>query len=314
MVKKFIKSTREYRTSGFGNRVEDQPHRLVNQNGTVNVRKSGMGFLVHFSIFHYLVTINWWRFNLLVLFSYLLINILFGALYIFIGVEGIGLQSRGWHADLIQGIYFSAQTFSTVGFGRLNPQNHWINIVSLVEMLVGMMYLALAAGLLFARFSRPVSKIVFSKKAVIAPFGETTGLMLRMANAKENLLFDVSARVLLTLTTTLNGIKQRKFFQLPLEMDQINMLALSWTVVHPIDDESPLNNLTREEFEKNDPEILVLVRGYNSTFSQNIHSQTSYKFSDVAWHAKFKPIFRNHRGKTIVEIDRIDEYETVSTR
>ena len=136
--------------------------------------------------------------------------------------------------------------------------------------------------------------------------------MMRLANAKENLLFDVNARVLLTLTATVNGNRQRKFYQLPLEMDQINMLALSWTVVHPIDDESPLNNWSREELEKTDPEILVLVRGYNSTFSQNIHSQTSYKFSDIVWHAKFKPIFRNHRGKTIVDIDRINEYEPVS--
>ena len=312
MAIKIFKNTNEYKTSGFGSRLEDQPDRLVNHNGTVNVRKSGMGFLAHFSIFHYLVTVSWWRFNMLVILSYLLINLFFGTLYTLIGIEGLGLQSRGWASDLFQGIYFSAQTFSTVGFGRLNPQNHWINVLSLAEMLVGMMYLALAAGLLFARFSRPVSKIVFSENAVIAPYRKGTGLMIRLANAKENLLFDVSARILLTLKTTEKGKMQRKFYQLPLEMDMINMLALSWTIVHPIDDNSPMHGMTKEEFENKDPEILVLIRGYNSTFSQNIHSQTSFKFSDIVWNAKFKSIFRNQKGKTIVDIDRINAIDKVT--
>lgn len=305
------KALKEYRTTGFSEKTNDESDRLIGRDGRVNVRKSGMGFLAHFSVFHYLVNIPWWKFNVLIILSYAAVHALYGLLYTAVGVESIGVESRGHLEDLMQGIYFSAQTFSTVGFGRLNPQNHIVNLISMSEMLVGMMYLALAAGLLFARFSRPVSKIVFSKNALISPYKAGKGLMIRLTNAKENLLIDVRARVLLSTKKLVDGQYQRKFYQLNLELASINMLALSWTIVHPIDEGSPLHNLTEEEIESIDPEILVLIRGYNNTFSQDIHSQTSYKYEDLVWGAKFTPIFRNRRGQTIVDVHKIDEYYPV---
>lgn len=312
MARKFFKILDEYKFSGFGTRIENQPDRLINQDGSVNTRKSGMGFLAHFSVFHFLVTTKWWKFNVLVILSYLSINIFFGFIYAVFGVEDLGIRENTFTQELLRAFYFSAQTFSTVGYGRLNPQGHWLNIVSVIEMLIGMMYLALTAGLLFARFSRPVSKIIFSKNALIGPYQDTTAIMFRLANAKENLLFDVDIKVLLTMTLVENGENKRKFYQLPLEMDRINMLALSWTVVHPIDKDSPLAGMSKEEFDKTNPEILALLRGFNNTFSQDIHAQSSYKHYDLVWGAKFKPIFSNKRGKTIVELNRINDYDPES--
>ena len=160
MIRNQKTTAREYNNSGFGNKPDHQPERLINQDGTLNVRKKGLRFFDHFSVFHFLVTANWVTFNLLVMATYLLINLLFGSIYWTIGIENIGVSHYTEMEDFLECIYFSAQTFSTVGYGRANPNSHLANFVAFSEMLVGMMYLALAAGLLFARFSRPVAKIV----------------------------------------------------------------------------------------------------------------------------------------------------------
>ncbi len=304
--------TKEYRNSGFGSKTDHQPDRLINKDGSVNVRKTGLGFFDHFSVFHFLVTTNWLSFNSMVIASYILVNIIFGLIYWMVGTNEIGLSEKTSLEALLESIYFSAQTFSTVGYGRVNPVSHLANFIAFAEMLVGMMYLALAAGLLFARFSRPVAKIVFSKKAVIAPYRDGKGFMLRLTNAKSNLLLDVEVKVLLTINSIEGDKKVRKFYDLPLEMSKINILALSWTIVHPINDKSPLMGLDREKFEKSEAEFIVLIKGFNNTLSQNVHSRTSYKHYDIIWDARFASIFSNKNGKAIVEIDKIGKYEKVS--
>jgi inward rectifier potassium channel len=312
MALNFINKLNEYKSSGFGSKTDHQPKRLLNQDGSVNVKKSGLRFFDHFSVFHFLVTTNWITFNLLVISSYLLTNILFGILYWQIGIEEIGIKHDTNWEDLLECIYFSAQTFSTVGYGRANPGSHLANFIAFSEMLVGMMYLALAAGLLFARFSRPVAKIIFSRKALIAPYREGTAFMLRMSNAKTNLLLEVGVKVLLVMNKNENGKEVRKFYDLPLEMSRINMLALSWTVVHPIDTHSPLNNVDQDELKASNAEFMVLVNGYNNTLSQQVHARTSYKFQNIVWNAKFSNIFSSNNGKTVIAVDKIGDFEKVN--
>ena len=311
MVKRFSKKLVEYNNSGFGTRTDHQPKRLLNQDGSVNVKKTGLTFFDHFSIFHFLVTTNWFTFNLLVILSYLAVNLLFGFIYWYIGIDEIGIKHDTAFEDFLESVYFSAQTFSTVGYGRANPGSHVANFTAFTEMLIGMMYLALAAGLLFARFSRPVAKIVFSKKAMIAPYRDGTGFMLRLSNAKRNLLLDVEAKVLLSITASEDGKSIRKFYDLPLEMRKINMLALSWTIVHPIDEQSPLKHYDKESFSKSDAEFMVLINGYNNTLSQQVHARTSYKYYDVVWDAKFSSIFSSNNGKAVVRVDKIGDYKEV---
>jgi inward rectifier potassium channel len=309
MVKHLFHKLNEYTNSGFGNKTEHQPDRLLNQNGSVNVRKTGLSFFDHFSVFHYLVTTNWLTFNLLVITSYLLINTLFGSIYWLVGIEEISIRHQTAFEDLLQSIYFSAQTFSTVGYGRANPGSHMANFIAFSEMLVGMMYLALAAGLLFARFSRPVAKIIFSKKAVIAPFGDGKAFMFRLSNAKANLLLEVEVKLLLVMNKLENSKETRKFYDLPLEMDKINMLALSWTVVHPIDESSPLDQVQEDELAASKAEFMVLIKGLNNTLSQQVHARTSYKPENIEWDAKFSPIFSDEKGKTVIAMDKIGAFE-----
>jgi inward rectifier potassium channel len=215
--------------------------------------------------------------------------------------------------DFLESIYFSAQTFSTVGYGRANPGSHLANFVAFSEMLVGMMYLALSAGLLFARFSRPVAKIVYGEKALIAPYKDGKGFMFRLSNAKTNLLLEVGVKLLLVMNIEEDGKEVRKFYDLPLEMSKINMLALSWTVVHPIDKKSPLFEIDKDTLDKSKAEFMVLMNGINNTLSQNVHSRTSFKYYDVVWDAKFSPIFNNQKGKAVIAVDKIGSFEKVNS-
>ncbi len=121
----------------------------------------------------------------------------------------------------------------------------------------------------------------------------------------------MDVKILLTMKLEENGKKVRKFFQLELERTKINMLALTWTVVHPIDDNSPIKDFSKEDLKDADAEFLVLVNGINDTFSQGIHARTSYKYLDVVWDAKFKPIYQTKNKKTFVRVDQIGEYRSV---
>ncbi len=312
MAKKFYNKISEYQNTGFGTKTEHQPDRLLNQDGSLNVKKTGMSFFDHFSVFHFLVTTKWLTFNILVIVSYILINALYGIIYWKIGIEEIGIKHDTEIEDLLESIYFSAQTFSTVGYGRANPGSHLANFVAFTEMLVGMMYLALAAGLLFARFSRPVAKIIFSKKAVVAPYRGGKGFMLRLTNAKTNLLLEVEVKLLLVMNKIENGQEVRKFYDLPLEMNKINMLALSWTVVHPIDEDSPLYEMDEKSLHSSRAEFMVLLKGYNNTLSQQIHARTSYKPENIEWDAKFSSIFSHRNGNTVIAVDKVSKYEKVN--
>ncbi len=309
-----FKKFKEYNDTGFSSKTDNEPVRLINQDGSLNVKRIGLKFFDHFSFFHELVKMRWTVFNSIVVLSYIGINLFFGIVYWIIGLKNVGLVNSGSIVhDFMNAFYFSAQTFSTVGYGRTYPVTTAANLVAIFEMLVGMMYIALAAGLLFARFSRPVSKVVFSKNSIVAPYRDSKGLMFRISNAKNNLLLDVSVRVFLSFKVTENGSEVRKFANLNLERSKIDMLTMSWTIVHPIDENSPLSGFTEKDLQDSNAEIMVLITGINDTFSQPIHSRFSYKYNEVVWNVKFDPIFETKKGKTIVYLDRLGAYSPVNS-
>ncbi len=309
---RLFKSFKEYKDTGFSTVPEGQPDRLINQDGSLNVKRTGLGFFAHFSVFRELIEMGWGKFNLIVVASYLIINVLFALVYLWIGVEELNVKNTADETnDFLNAFYFSAQTFSTVGYGRENPLNHPSNLVAVFEMLVGMMYLALAAGLLYGRFSRPVSKVIFSENILVSPYREGKGLMFRFSNAKSNLLIEVEVQVLMSMNVVENGNPIRKFYQLELERKKINMLAMTWTVVHPIDGNSPLMNLSETDLMESEPEFLVFVNAINDTNSQLIHARTSYKNDEIIWDAKFDSIYKTKNKKTVVSIDRINKYTRI---
>jgi len=309
-VIRLFKSFKEYKDTGFSTIPEGQPYRLINQDGTLNVKRTGLGFFAHFSVFRELIEMGWWKFNLMVIASYLFINVFFALIYLWIGVEGLNVKNTNNETnDFLNAFYFSAQTFSTVGYGRENPLNHSANLVAVFEMLIGMMYLALAAGLLYGRFSRPVSKIIFSENMLVSPYREGKGLMFRFSNAKSNLLIEVEVQVLMSMNVVDDGNHIRKFYQLDLERKKINMLAMTWTVVHPIDGNSPLQNLSKADLLESDPEFIVFVNAINDTNSQLIHARTSFKNSEIIWGAKYSSIYKTRKTRTEVSIDKISSFD-----
>jgi inward rectifier potassium channel len=175
------------------------------------------------------------------------------------------------------------------------------------------MVFAIATGLLYGRFSRPSARILFSGHALIAPYQDGTSLQFRVTNARSNVLMDLEARVLLMTVDNVNGQLKRDYFDLALERRKIYFFPLTWTVVHPIDSASPLYGKKPEDLARTAAEVLILIQGFDDTFSQVVHARYSYRHDEIAWGAKFLPAFHiDPDGDLVVDLNRIDELKTVS--
>src|SRR5262249_3235644 len=153
----------------------------------------------------------------------------------------------------------------------------------------------LATGILFARFSRPTARILFSKQAVMAPFRDGQAWMFRITNARSNQLIELSATVMYAQFEESEGQPIRRFYPLPLELSKVTFFSLSWTIVHPINEDSPLYGLTEADLRARDAEFLILLTGTDETFSQIVNARSSYKFDEVVWGAKFASIYNKPR-------------------
>jgi inward rectifier potassium channel len=299
---------------GFGSRVaQHSARRLLNRDGSFNVVRQGLPFHRSLSLYHALLTMTWPRFFLLVASGYFAANLLFAFLYFLCGPHAIdGWRTGTSFARLEDSFFFSVQTLATIGYGRLTPNGSLVNLLVTFEALVGLMGFALATGLLFARFSRPTARIVFSRSAVVAPFRGGTALMFRVANQRSNQLSEVSATVSLSrLQTTPTG-RVRRFHELALDRSKVLFLPLHWVVVHPIDEKSPLFGMTPEALAACEAEILILLTGSDETFAQTVHARSSYRADEIVWGARFADMFLpNDDGLLGVDMRRIHDIEPV---
>jgi inward rectifier potassium channel len=297
---------------GIGAKAAESRLRLLNRDGSFNVRRRGLPFLEWFSGYHYLISIPWWKFDLILLLGYISINAVFGLIYLLLGTGGLaGIDAHSMMERYLQTFFFSTQTFTTVGFGRISPVGTGANITASLEALTGLLSFAFATGLLYGRFSRPVAKIIFSSNALIAPYQDKTAFMFRSANKRVNQLIDVGATVTLSrLELDANGERGRKFYSLELERQTVTLFYLSWTVVHPITEHSPLFGVTKQQLDESDAEFLILIKAFDDAFSQNVHARTSYKSQEVVFGRKFKGIIHiAPDGMTEVDLDKIHDHE-----
>jgi inward rectifier potassium channel len=242
------------------------------------------------------------------------INLVFAGIYYIIGINHLhGVTTGSPWEDFSKVFFFSAQTFTTVGYGRISPDSFAANAVSTFEAFVGLLSFALATGLFYGRFSRPQAFLKFSNNALIAPFRNGTAFMFRLAPYKNNNLSDVEVKVTLAISTEENGKLTDKFFDLELEFSKINGLSLSWTIVHPIDDKSPFFGLSKEDIANTDMEIMVYVKAFDSVFSNNVTRRTSYVSSEIVWGAKFRMMFHpnDDKSKTILSVNKLNEFDRV---
>jgi inward rectifier potassium channel len=269
-----VVSDEEVRDLGFGAVVAGESRqRLLNRDGSFNVQRRGLRLGSSLSLYHLLLTTSWTRFMGLIVGSYVLFNGGFGLAFVMCGPDAL---SGGGEATFSRAFFFSVETFSTIGYGVIGPAGMAANLVVTVEALVGLLWLALATGLLFARFSRPTAKVLFSRTAVVAPYRGIKAFEFRIANARSSQLIEVQAKVMFARFEDAGGRAVRRFYPLALERDSVTFFPLTWTIVHPIDESSPLRGLTRTELRACDGEFLVLLAGVEETFAQRVHARSSY--------------------------------------
>ena len=308
------------RDLGFGSVVGRAPRqRLLNRDGSFNVVRSGLGFLESIAPYHLLLTISWTGFLGFVALLYVAVNLVFATAYLACGPQAL----VGAGADMMGGrfgrvFFFSIETFATIGYGQLAPNGLAANLVVTVEALVGLMFQALATGLLFARFARPTADILFSRHALVSPYGDNgTALMFRIVNRRRNEIIGLEAQVLYSaMEADGRGGRVRRYTALPLERNKVTFFPLAWTVVHPIDDASPLTGKTPDQLEEAEAEILVLLSGIDEAFEQTVHARSSYRADEVVWNARFQSMFLALDAKSHVSVDisRIHEIERLTSR
>jgi inward rectifier potassium channel len=294
--------------TGFSNTGIINGGRFINRDGTFNLRKQGRPFWDRFSVYYKMLTIPQWKFIAIIFIFYIAINLLYTAIYLLIGPhEFTGMMLNSSWGVFKELFFFSTQTFTTVGYGRVNPVGGMANTVASVEALSGFLSFALATGLIYGRFARPRAHLTFSDYATITPYRDKTGLMFRFACYKEHhALSDVMVQVNLAMLIQEDGQANYKYYDLKLERNKIESLPMNWTVVHPIDEQSPLAGLAHEDLAAADVELYVTVRGFNDVYSNTVQQRTSYTHKEIRMNRRFVPMYQETENGTVLELHKLN--------
>lgn len=316
-IRPHLISPEEVRDLGFGSVVAGESrHRLLNRDGSFNVSRDGLNFWESLSLYHSLLTMSWARFLSFMTIYYLLINALFAVAYLLCGPYALTHTAEGVYTNSFQrAFFFSVHTFATIGYGNISPIGLAANVVVTFEALVGLLSVALVTGVIFARFSRPTAKILFSEHALVAPYRGITAFEFRLTNARSNQIIELRAKVLLARFEESDGKMIRRFYPLSLERERVTFFPLSWTIVHPIDEQSPLYGLNHDDLFKANAEILILLTGIDETFSQTVHTRSSYIAEEIVWNARFADIYnRTSDAETLtIDVRRLDLIERIES-
>ena len=294
---------------GFGSVVGGaSQRRLLNRDGSFTARRVGFGVLSYVNGYHVLLTTSWPRFLGIVAAAYGALNALFGAAFLACGplaLGGLGDDEMG--GPFLRAFFFSVETFATIGFGAVYPVSAMANWLVTLESLIGLLFVALLTGVVFARFARPTAAVMFSSTAVVAPYQGVTGFMFRIANSRSNQLMELEAKV---LYSRLDG-SGRRYDQLKLERTKVVFFPLSWTIVHPIVEDSPLHGKSFEDLLAEDAEFDILLSGIDETFAQQVHARSSYKPGEIRYGAKFTNIYNPvaQDGTLSINLARLSEVE-----
>ena len=291
--------------------ITERPWRLLNRDGTFNVSRNMQRRFSKRDLYHSLLSLPWGKLLLLLMLTYVIINSFFALLYVACGpgaLSGIGTESFPRYFS--DAFFFSVQTFSTIGYGKIVPVTMAANILVTLEALTGLLSVALATGLLFSRFSRPTARVKFSDFAVINSHEGVSSLIFRMANERESQIVEASVTVAISFNeVTREGETYRTFYDLKLERSRSAMFVFTWTIVHPIVKESPLFNLDYSKMIEQEAEIIVSLTGIDETFSQPIQARFSYTPDEILWEKKFGDMIARKDGLLTVDMTRFHTVE-----
>ncbi|GAB0154931.1 ion channel [Chryseobacterium sp. Alg-005] len=312
MARGFRQKIRQKNTenSGFGSNAPSG--RFINKDGLPNVKRRGVNVFNRLSWYHTMLNLSSFRFLSYLVIAYIVINLAFAFIYYLIGVEHLtGIDKSDPLSEFIDVFFFSSQTFTTVGYGRIAPVGFAASLVATFEAFLGLLTFAIATGLFYGRFSRPRAYLRFSENMVLAPFQDATALMFRLAPYKNNALTDADVIVSAAIEVIENGIPKSNFYRLETQMSKINTLALNWTVVHKINENSPFYGFTENDFKNTDIEIIVQLRAFDEVFSNTVVQRTSYTSNEIVYGAKFTPMYYPSKDNltTVLNLDKINEYQ-----
>ncbi|NMG10334.1 ion channel [Brasilonema sp. UFV-L1] len=279
--------------------------RIINRDGGFNVLRIGASNYRWRDPYHLLLTLCWYKTLALISFGYILANTLFALAYL-AGGDGIENARPG---NFLDAFFFSVQTMASIGYGAMYPKTFYTNILVTIESLLGLMGLAMATGLMFARFSLPKARVMFSHVAVITPHNDMPTLMLRVANERQNWILEAQVRVTLVRSEiSKEGDVMRRFYDMSLLRSHSPLFALSWTIMHPIDETSPLYGISSEEMFEDEMEVLVTFTGLDETVSQTIHARHSYVAEEILWNMRFVDILsKTHEGRRSIDYSRFHD-------
>ncbi|MBN8663433.1 MAG: hypothetical protein J0L83_02595 [Chitinophagales bacterium] len=312
LLSKFSKLGQVDRETGLSTNASMNGGRFFQKNGRPNIHVDGMEFWRRLNLYHELLHMHYLKFLFVILSFFIGINLLFALIYMAIGIDHLGgMVANTLGEKFGEAFFFSAQTFTTVGYGRINPIGFLASTVAAIEALMGLLCFALATGLLYGRFARPRAFIHFSKNALIAPFKEGRALMLRMVPYTKNHLTEVEAKVTLAIQVEVDGVRKNQFFTLPLDIAKANTLAMNWTLVHVINETSPLYKLSADDLAAAKAELLVFVQGFDESFSSTVVTRSSYTWNEFVFGAKFTPMYNpsNDGSKTVLHLNKLSDYE-----
>lgn len=270
------------------------------QLGTSRIKRVGVSRWHWGDIYHWMLTVSWPRFFLLVGALYFITNLAF-ALAFYLVPGSISNARPGYFPDCV---FFSIETLATVGYGYMNPATTYGHIVASTEILLGMVEVAAVTGLLFARFSRPTSRIMFSNVAVITPFNGVPTLMLRAGNERANLILEASVRAsLVRRETTLEGQVFTRFYDLKLEREQSGVFALTWTILHKIDETSPLFGKTQQDLQNEGTTLAVAISGTDDTLNDFVHARQTYAAEHIYYNHHFADILSDKMEGNVRVLD-----------